>query len=146
VFLVVCASFVLYTSVLSLREALASRQWPSVPGQIDSARTVFITGRHNSSAPRVRYSYAVAGRRFQGKRLEVVSYASNTSYASDALAEFREGAAVPVYYDPTRPERSVLRRGPNWLAYSLPLISLGLGVFAIALLRLARRYGVGRSS
>jgi DNA polymerase-1 len=93
----------------------------------------------NTSAPRIRYSYAVAGRPFEGNRLEVVSYGSNTSYASDAVAEFKEGANVPVHYDPAHPERAVLRPGPNWLAYLLPVFSLGMLMFGIALVRLFLR-------
>jgi hypothetical protein len=141
IFLVGAAGFTAYVSARSLVEANASTHWPSVPGRITSSRTVMITGRHGSSGADIRYSYSVGGSRFDGSRLEVVSYSSNTSYASDAVAEFREGQDVPVYYDPARPERSVLRRGANWLAYGLPLISALMILFGAALVRLSIRLG-----
>ena len=99
------------------------------------------TGRYGSSAPDIRYTYSVDTRRFNGSRLEVVTYSSNTSYASDAVAEFREGSDVPVYFDPARPESSVLRSGANWVAYALPLLSAIMIVFGLALVRLSIRLG-----
>jgi hypothetical protein len=44
-----------------------------------------------------------------------------------------------VYYDPARPERSVLRRGPNRVAYLLPVVSVVLLIFGVALVRLGIR-------
>src|SRR5262249_50996946 len=110
--------------------------WPSVPGRITSTKMVMSTGRYGSMAPDVRYTYSVGTSEFNGSRLEIVTYSSNTSYASDALAEFREGSEVPVYFDPTRPECSVLRRGPNWVAYGLPLVSALMILFGVWLVRL----------
>jgi len=139
IFLIGAAGFAGVASARSLVQARASDAWPSVPGRVTSSRTVFITGRHGSTGPDVRYTYAVGGQQFSGSRLEVVSYSSNTSYASDALAEFKEGAEVPVYYDPAHPESAVLRRGANWLAYLLPVLCAGMVVFGIALARLGLR-------
>lgn len=136
IFLVGAAGFTAYVSSRSLLEAKASVHWPSVPGRVTSSRIVMITGRHGSSGADIRYAYSVGARRFDGSRLEVVSYSSNTSYASDAVAQFQEGQDVPVYYDPAHPEKSVLRPGANWLAYGLPLISVLVILFGAALVRL----------
>jgi hypothetical protein len=140
IFLIAAAGFAGYVSSLALVEARASSHWPSVPGRITSTSIRFITGRHGSSGPDIHYTYSIGGRELKGSRLEVVTYSSNTSYASDALAEFKEGADVPVYYDPDHPEKAVLRPGPNWLAYLLPVLSLIMVIFGIALVRLGIRY------
>ena len=141
IFLVCAAGFTAYASSRSLVEARASTHWPTVPGRITSAKTVFIVGRHGSSGPDIRYTYAVGGRQFAGSRLEVVTYSANTSYASDAVAEFQEGAEVPVHYDPAHPGSSVLRTGANWVAYAIPVLSIVLIVFGAALVRLSVRLG-----
>jgi hypothetical protein len=141
IFLVGAGGFAAYASSLSLAEARASRHWPSVPGRITSTRTVMVPGRHGSSGPDIRYAYSVGGVRFDGSRLEVVTYSSNTSYASDAIAAFREGSEAPVYYDPAHPERSVLRPGANWLANGLPLFSAIVVLFGLALVGLFLRMG-----
>jgi hypothetical protein len=146
IFLVGAAGFAAYAGSRSLLEARASSHWPSVPGRITSTRTVMIPGRHGSSGPDVRYAYSVGTSRFNGSRLEVVTYSSNTSYAGDAVAEFREGSDVPVYYDPARPESSVLRPGANRVAYLLPLVSAMMVLFGVALVRLSIRLGRTRSS
>ena len=140
-FLVVVAGFTAYLSSRSLVEARASTGWPSVPGRVTSSRTVTIVGRHGSSGPDIHYTYAVGGNRYSGSRLEFGSYSANTSYASDAVAAFLEGADVPVYYDPAHPESSVLRRGANWLAYTLPVLSVLMALFGVALARLSIRLG-----
>lgn len=139
IFLVCAAGFTAYASSRSLVEAKASSHWPSVPGRVTSSKTVFITGRHGSTGADIRYTYSVGASRLNGSRLEVVSYSANTSYASDAVAAFPEGAEVPVYYDPAHPEKSVLRPGANWLAYGLPLISALMILFGAALVRLSIR-------
>jgi hypothetical protein len=140
-FLIGAAGFAAYVSSRSLVEARASASWPSVPGRVTSSRSVMIVGRHGSSGPDVRYTYAVGTNRFSGSRLEVVTYSSNTSYASDAVAAFQEGSDVPVYYDPAHPERSVLRRGANWVAYGLPVLCAVMILFGVALVRLSAHLG-----
>lgn len=141
VFLVIAAGFTTYASSRSLVEARASSHWPSVPGRITSSKTEMVVGRHGSSGADIRYTYSVGGARFNGSRLEVVDYSANTSYASDAVAEFPEGAEVPVHYDPARPGNSVLRPGANWVAYTIPLLSILMVGFGAALVRLSLRLG-----
>lgn len=138
-FLVVTAGFVAYSSWQGLQEAMASSHWPSVPGRITSSGTVILTGRHGSEGADIHYTYAVGAKRFNGSRLEVVDYSANTSHATDAVAEFQEGRDVPVYYDPARPERSVLRPGATWFAYTLPVLAVVMVLFGIALVRLFLR-------
>lgn len=143
IILVGVAGIAAYTSGRSLVEARASSGWPSVPGKVTSSKSVMVVGRHGSHEPDVRYTYEVGARRFDGSRLEVVTYSSNTSYADDAVARFQAGAEVPVYYDPAHPEKSVLRRGANGVAYVLPVLSAALALFGVALVRLSARLGRG---
>jgi hypothetical protein len=141
IFLVCAAGFTAYTSSRALAEARASGAWPSVPGTVTSSKTVWIPGSHGSTGEDIRYTYSVGANRFNGNRLEVVSYSSNTSHASDAVAEFQEGANVPVYYDPAHPQSSVLRPGATPMAYGIPLISAMMILFGIALVRMSIRLG-----
>ena len=101
------------------RVALAesSRTWPSVPGTIvastvGSYRSGEALGRRYY--PAVRYTYAVGGREYRSKRIQFDELATNRTQEHIAAILARKyplGATVPVYYDPSRPGRSVLEPG-----------------------------------
>jgi len=111
----------------NIREAAASRSWPSVEGVISR---VWIEEAPGRGAPRyftrINYSYTVNGRPYYSDRIDA---ANNTLYASRQEAEYvvarshPAGARVPVYYNPAHPEKAVLENGkaPNlfWLFFTL---------------------------
>ena len=95
-----------------------SRHWRAVPGKIVLARIV--RGYQEDENDRteeyfeveVEYRYSVRGKVYVGKRYSYGSDRySNYDGAMAALHGIAAGRDVPVYYDPARPERAVLRRG-----------------------------------
>lgn len=94
--------------------------WPSVAGKVLSAQ--MHTGRGSKStlySARITYDYEVKGHHHRGHRvyLDAVS-TSNFSDAQAILNAFPAGKTVLVYYDPSDPSESVLRRssgGGSWI-------------------------------
>ena len=95
-----------------------SRRWPKVQGKILTARIVNgYTSDENDRRVEyfeveVEYKYEVRGRAYRSTRYSFgqnryVDYAD----AMQALHGIAAGREVPVYYDPSYPERAVLRKG-----------------------------------
>jgi hypothetical protein len=98
-----------------------ARTWPSVTGTVTEARIV--RGRlpadpdeppHREGdeyfAIELRYDYEVRGKAYVGTRFSFdVDHFPDYDSAIDALHGIAAGREVPVYYDPRKPERAVLR-------------------------------------
>jgi hypothetical protein len=96
------------------RQFEESQYWPSVEGVVTASTTREATKMKYRSAlrgyaPLVKYDYAVDGVSYQGERL---SWAEPFFlYEPDAAkfsADYPPGITVTVYYDPNKPERSVV--------------------------------------
>ena len=92
--------------LISIQPALQSLRWKPADG--------VITARDNG---RLRYQYSVGDRHFSGSRVAF--------HGQGTTSRYHNGQKVTVYYDPTAPDRSVLRPGPGLLGY-LPLGAGGL--------------------
>jgi hypothetical protein len=107
--------------------ALAAREAWHIRLGLDSLRWTHTTGTleriwqvSNSSdsatddehAVHAHYTYCVDGRTYQGRRLSYRTM-SDLPFAEalDLMHGLRKGSEVDVYYDPTRPERSVMIPG-----------------------------------
>lgn len=96
----------------------ASREWPSVVGQIVESRIVESDdGSNNGEGSRrftveVAYVYAVGGREYRGTRIRYAHEGHRER--ADAEAELRPyapGSRVKVFHDPRDPAQSVLVQG-----------------------------------
>jgi hypothetical protein len=113
------------------RAGLAAR-WPSTLGEIAEARYVERPGDDNSPHMYVAYRYRVGDRPFRNDRvqfgLEIVdppALISRDDDRGDTAADSNPtNAPVRVYYNPRRPEDSVLHRWPHWTVWP----SLGGGL------------------
>jgi hypothetical protein len=123
-----------FASWPSLREALSSRRWPVVPGRIVASRAVTrrVTsgdGTDDVRSAHITYTYDVAGRRHQGRR--VVAGRIGSLFATRALRRYRKGDACRVAHHPGRPQVAVLEPGVHAVhllmpAFGLVLLALGL--------------------
>ena len=97
----------------------ASPQWPSVMGEMISAQAVARNETGDGSGThthmwhsQVRYRYTVNGQLYTGNRLRAFGYNHSSEAESlKELAPFAPGQPVRVYYDPVKPEVSVLIPG-----------------------------------
>jgi len=118
-----------------LRIAMASRSWPSVPGRIESAQLNPVhRGSMDPDRARafIRYTYKVGPRSFDGWRTRF-GWTTDDQSAAEDYHFYHDNRDVAVYYDPDKPERSVLEPGP------VPSLWIGLaasiGVFSFAVWR-----------
>ena len=96
-----------------LWKALSSQAWPSVKGRIISAslEKEKIRGRV-ISRERIQYVYHVKGKRFVGERVALgLRLLTLRPPARQVIKKYPMGALVTVYYNPSRPEESVLEPG-----------------------------------
>jgi hypothetical protein len=116
---------------LAILDANASYAWKSVSGKIRSAQVV---ERNQVGEPGVRpsivYEYDVDTRRFTGALIVFGmqdNVFSGSGFARRYLQRYPEGSQVRVYYDPLRPEHSVLE--PGWSLWTLvPMLT---GIFML---------------
>lgn len=105
---------------------LASMSWPSAEGQVKVSRIDRTIS--TSPGPVLVYSYQVGDRRYRSSRIQFKSLEAQSSSEAAVQAlldQYPVGSRVEVYFDPAKPSRAVLRRGPHFGPF--------LGVLAIAL-------------
>ncbi len=118
-----------------------ARGWCAVSGRVVHAgvEEILVSVRVSTSTstfrlakryqPVVEYEYAIAGRRFQSRRLfvgDVVLY-SSVADAQKALERYpRPGEAVTVWYNPLDPAEAVLQKTLHWQFWVFLLLGAGL--------------------
>lgn len=133
--LVVAAPTVLLVKgLLSLREALASRRWPTVPGVVAACAHNVKEGVH---IVRAAYTYAVDGESHASDRIAVGDFRTrDAASASAKAAAYSTGSEVVVHYDPECPDKAVLETGPNRTVWQ-PLV---MGLLGLPIAWLAAEY------
>lgn len=113
-----------------------SLQWPTVVGEVVDASNTQIAGSQSGRnwSLRVRYAYEVEGRAHENDRIAFSRQIGGRTrvQADDELRQYVPGGPVVVHYDADRPQRSVLRPGPDRRAYFG--LTVGVGLILIALL------------
>jgi hypothetical protein len=118
-----------------VRDARSCGSWPSVDGRmiVSEPEVVSREKDRRTYAPNVRYSYVVAGRTYEGKRLTLVPRNfSQISATESILSPYPAGAAVKVFHHPDDPGNSVLIARPTGTEWAYPLagaIFLGIAAF-----------------
>jgi hypothetical protein len=127
--------FALIRSFIAFRTSKASRDWPSVKGQVVVA-TVERKVDHDEDgsttkySPRVIYNYSVSGQQLTSDRVVVGARLWHTSRArAEAKLAYQTGQRVTVYYNPDKPAQAVLETGATRGAWGL--LAIGV-VFTIA--------------
>jgi hypothetical protein len=113
-----------------LQNARASAAWPTAEGTITSSEVTRSTDAEgaDSYSPEVTYTYSVNNAGYSNDTIKFGenSYSSRRK-AQEIVDNYPAGKNVTVYYDPERPDRSVLEPGVSAGSY----IVLGIGVFFI---------------
>jgi len=118
-------------SLYQLGRAVHATRWPSTDGEIAQTRIVNRPGDDGGPYEYVAYRYRVHGQPFRNDRvrfgLPVVGPSSRipgvdmSAHASGSVLvdRFPTGTSVRVYYNPLRPEDSVLNLVPDWTVWLL---------------------------
>lgn len=116
----------------------ASLKWPSTKGWIKKS-DVYVSRSRSSGSSRsyeftVEYAYDVNGTTFTNNlySYQVTYNAAHSKGAQELVSKYPEGSTVDVYYDPAKPENSVLLPGINlwsYLPYVAAIAFLAFGIF-----------------
>jgi hypothetical protein len=113
-----------------LQNARASASWPIAEGRVTNSEVNHTTDAEggDSYSPEITYTYAVNDTNHNNSTIKFGenSYSSRKK-AEEILSNYPVGKNVTVYYDPEKPDRSVLEPGVSAGSF----IVLGIGVFFI---------------
>lgn len=127
-------------------EGLQAHGWPKVKGRIVTIKVDELRTSHRIRVARLcldlDYLYMVDEVIYEGHRLGSgwACYGSEER-ARGILARYKAGDEVQVYYDPARPERSMLEPGLNWTVFFLWGVAAIVLSLCLPLLRGKRRGG-----
>lgn len=113
-----------------LQDARASESWPTADGVVIRSEVTRSTDAEGSDSysPEITYAYTVNNEQLANKTIKFGenSY-SNRRKAEEIANSYPVGRNVTVYYDPEKPDKSVLEPGVSAGSY----IVIGIGVFFI---------------
>jgi len=130
-------------AVVQFGWALLARRWPAVEGEIIDVRFVHTRTSqrgHENFRSLVSYRYHVAGQPYTNHRVRFGQLTPNSWIparnnpavsATDPAYRLRRGKPVRVYYNPRRPDDSVLYLMPDFRVWVLLLAGLYLAYAAI---------------
>ena len=121
----------LVVSAWNAARAIKSRAWPQCDGTIASSDVETVRNEGLLHRASITYLYRIDDQGFVGTRACFCDWlwSSWRSSAAGLARRFPAGASVPVYYDPTDPNESVLEPGMNGFIFG----SFALGALAVAL-------------
>ena len=139
VFLAMAGGFMVLVGGTSAYEAYSSQFWPKTTGEIITSRvdTHMDAYGNRTYQSRIKYAYAVnqlenAGEHFTSERVGIdpVPSSDSRAIAEARLVRYPKGEIIDVYYNPNRPQRSMLE--PSFSLSKLIYPGVGLLVFVVA--------------
>lgn len=111
-------------------------KWNKTKGSISDSKLdelIMETDSPITYKARVRYSYTIDGEEYISKRIFFGDFIRGGSQFSSRklLKKYTKGAVVDVYYNPLKPEESVLEKGIHFNVVLLFITSFALVTFAI---------------
>lgn len=113
-----------------------ARKWPTTIGQIIDSELVSFGAANARYRAVIRYEYQINGKSYVSKRLNYgyLISTSSLSYAQKKVKLYFPGRKCTVYYDPLRPQRSVLETSLNLPLYLLLFSGIFLVLFSVIFL------------
>ena len=128
-------------AVIQFGRALLAQRWATVEGEIIDARIVHTTGRQGREyfESAVSYRYYVDGHPYSSNRLRFGQLTPsswipvrNYPLAASSLARrYPRGKKISVYYNPRRPDDSVVYRTPDFRVWVILAVGLYLAFAAM---------------
>lgn len=134
--------FMLVRGFIDFRTSKASRDWPSVTGQVVVATVEMkvdsdADGTSTTYSPQVVYTYSVLGQQYTSDQVVI---GAKRQYASRARAEaklaYQPGQQVTVYYNPDKPAQAVLEVGATrgaWGTLAIGIVFTILGAIVLVI-------------
>lgn len=136
--------------ISSLKEAIASKNWPVAPGQVQSTRPQRDTSSRKYNPTyhyAVTYRYEVEGTVYSNDRYSLgdgPTASKRFQNQGEAIAAARKdypvGQAIDIYYDPAEPSSSVIKPGVGFgtlvpLVIGCIFLPSGMGLLLISMQR-----------
>ena len=143
---------VLVVSAWYFDRGRATRRWPKTTGVILASSIQELRARYGFHyTPAVEYQYSVEGREYRGSRIRYGGPVVNGSHsdAQQQLQAYPPGAAVTVFYRPSRPADAVLVPGARGVVASVVLgafIAFFGGALCVLALTLPAKQRASRAS
>lgn len=130
---------VIVVALFDLYRAFASRSWSATQGVITLSDARIVSAVAETRKPLATknqvsfyYDYTVNGENHLGSRILFGdTFTSMISFlaAKNMVEKYKEGQQVTIYYNPSKPQDSVLEPGAKWQAYA----SLVFGIVLMAI-------------
>lgn len=124
---------ILTAGVKQIRTGLAARNWPSVDARLEKCQVESGCANNTRSYHvAVKYSYAIAGVRYEGDTL-AIGYGGSSARRphEEACQEILRLERFTVRYDPAHPEVSTIFASENSLVFGLFVVGLLWMAFAL---------------
>ena len=126
----ICLGGIAY-EIYAIYFAQKSKHWSTITGTVLNAevrtKTAYDEDYEVTHEPYVHYAYRVNGVLYESRRLFFGSQiTSNYFEATDSLLGISKNKRVSVYYDPRKPNRSVLHPGAGEVQPLIILAYIGL--------------------
>ena len=101
------------------RRGEATRQWPSVQGEITGVQVrQSYSSRDNDVTydAAIVYRYSVRGKTFDGSRITAGGSPTQSTWSASPshVRQYQQGMEVKVFHDPADPGNAVLQVGPQY--------------------------------
>lgn len=112
----------------------ASRFWPTVEARVVHSEVTRTYSKYHTAShhPRIAYQYRIDDATYVSSQLDWGRFGTTEAEAQRVADSYPVGRVIQVYYDPSRPHRSVIERR-GW-GIAIFLLLLGLGFTALGLL------------
>jgi hypothetical protein len=115
-----------------LRKARQSVDWPTTPGKVLSSEVVDAGEDNMQFAAAITYAYRVRGKTHKGDQVALGQWAtSDVKPVRRLVRQFPVGKVVPVYYNPEDPAEAVLKPGPTFQSWMVPVMGVVFFFFGI---------------
>lgn len=141
---IIIGAFSAIPSIFIFRGTFSAKQWKTAAGIITEASVKMSEGGFDLDSqtssdkpmyyPYVEYSFEAKGRRQRGKNIGfTVTHTTNKKSVEKMVEKYYKGRKVTVYYNPRRPDQSVLDKSvPKLALISTAMIILCIEAFGIA--------------
>jgi hypothetical protein len=108
-----------------LRKARESVNWPTAPGKVLSSEVVDAGEDNMQFDAAITYAYRVEGETRRNDQVALGQWAtSDVKPVRRLVREFPEGASITVYYNPDDPAEAVLKTGPTFQSWMIPVMGV----------------------
>lgn len=143
VFAVIGILLTIFWGIPTARNAMESRNWPSVNGQITISD---LSKNYNSDdgsimyTAKVAYNYSVSGLPYTGSTVAFGDFgSSDPSHAGGIVSRYPAGKNVQVYYNPKDPKTSVLEAGSGWSSFMGLIVGIAFAIIGVVGFFFARK-------